>query len=291
MPACLTHSQFAAGVLKRIPGGDDMDLGAYAWGAQGPDFLFAHRYLPWMGKENLRAYGNRLHENDPVKTLGALRDFLKSHREPGFLSYARGFLCHYALDSTAHPYINGKAAQLLEERPEETMTTLHGEIEAALDAIILRRETGKLPSEVSTGACFPKNEAVQRRIAMLYRDLIFAALGEDVPEAGLYQATRDAHFVFGLLTDRSGLKYSFFDRLERGRAHVITSHIVPITERDDVDYANIQRQPWSWKGICGDEDFFTLYDRAGELALKLISRLQAADDAELAQLTQGRPFG
>lgn len=288
MPACLTHWLFAQEVRKALSHGDSLDRDAYAWGAQGPDFLFCHRYFGQKKGTSLKPYGNRIHSEDPALTLGALRDFLRLHGDSGYRSYAEGLLCHYALDSTAHPYINSLADRLVEERPFETRTTMHGEIEAALDAIMLRRETGKLPSEMPLGRMFPKNEPVQRRIAKLYRDLIFRVYGEDVPESELLRATRDAHLVFSLVTDRTGLKHHFFSLLEKGRPSLISSHIVPITERDGIDYANAQNEPWGKEGEERDESFFQLYDEAKELALRLIGTF---DTADLSILTGNRPFG
>ena len=288
MPACLTHHQFAKVVLEALPEKSVPDLCAYYWGAQGPDFLFCHRYFPWMKGKSLKAYGNKLHETPPSKTLTAMRDFLKRCREPGYRSYVFGFLCHYSLDSTAHPYINFLAERLLEERPYETHTTLHGEIEAALDAIVLRSETGKLPSEAPLGKMFPKNEAVQRRIARLYRDVLFQVYGVDIREEELLRATKDAHFVFYCLTDRSGLKKKAFELLESGKPHYVASHIVPLVERDDIDYANLQKEKWQGREEASQQSFFELMTEAKALAQRLITNF---DQGDFAELTQEKPFG
>lgn len=287
MPACLTHNQFARLVLERLPNGESLDKCAYYWGAQGPDFLFCHRYLPVWKEESISSYALKLHETKPSLTFNAMREFLKKHEDNTYRSYVMGFVCHYALDAAAHPYINALAAKLLEERPYETVTTLHGEIEGALDAITLRRETGKLPSEVNVKNMFPKNEGVQRKIARLYSEVIFSVYGESIPEETLYQASKDAHFIFAALNDRTGVKYKFFDILEKGRAHKITSHIVPITENPDIDYANIQKTEWESKGVTSDKSFFEMFDEAQELALTLQKEF---DTCDFAALTGDRLF-
>lgn len=38
MPACLTHRCFAKTVLASLPEQEKINLDAYYWGAQGPDF-------------------------------------------------------------------------------------------------------------------------------------------------------------------------------------------------------------------------------------------------------------
>ena len=96
-----------------------------------------------------------------------------------------------------------------------------------MDAIVLRYETGKLPSEVNLKAMFPKNEGVQRKIARLYRQVLFDLYGEDVQEEKLVQAMADAHQVFALVTDRTGLKKKLFSWVERNRPSVIGSTSCP----------------------------------------------------------------
>ncbi len=287
MPACLTHTYFAKAVALSLGETGLENTPEYIWGAQGPDFLFCHRYFPWMKGRSLKEYGSRLHsEVKPSVTFSAMREFLSRHRDPGYQAYVTGFVCHYALDSTAHPYVNALAAELAAQRPWETVSTMHGEVEASLDAIILRRETGMLPSQVNVKQMFPKNESAQRRIAKLYQAVLLSACGEDVPEGELLRATNDAHFVFSLLNDRTGLKRQLFQRVEKGKPSLVTSHIVPITEEDGVDFANIQHSPWG--DPPSKQSFFDLFDQAIELAKQLITRF---DTCDFAALTGERPFG
>lgn len=290
MPACITHYQFAQDVLNRLDS-PPADQTAFFWGAQGPDFLFCHRYFQasaHKGTPSLQEYGSALHKTPPSQTLSALREFLSRRGNPAYLSYVLGFVCHYALDSTAHPYVNARAAQLAAQRPDENNSTMHGEIESALDAIVLRWKTGALPSQVRLKELFPKNEGVQRQIACLYRELLFAVYGQDVPEDSLYQATGDAHFLFACSTDRTGLKRSIFHWLERGRPHYITAHLVPLTEDPEPDYANTQHEEWVWKDFSSRQDFFQLYEQALELAVELGNHF---DTVDFKKATGDRPFG
>lgn len=290
MPACLTHYQFARLVLAGIKPKEQENLVecAYYWGAQGPDFLFCHRYFPWMRGKSLKLYGNQVHSAKPSLVLGAMRNFLLRHRDPAYRSYVLGFLCHYALDSTAHPYVNALAAKLLEERSYETMSTLHGEVEGALDSIVLRRETGLLPTEVNLKRMFPKDEAIQRRIAKIYQEMLFQVFQENIPEEELFRATNDAHFLFGCLTDRTTLKKRVFEVLERGKPHWVSSHLIPMTENPEIDYANLQNSSWSAGDVTSEKSFFDLLEEAIQTAHILISNF---DTCDFSQLTQEKPFG
>ena len=92
MPACLTHYFFSQNVREDLKDKAELDPCAYAWGAQGPDFFFCHRFLPiWKG-ESLREYGGRLHEERPSKVLGSMRSFLQDHPDPAIRSYVWGFV-------------------------------------------------------------------------------------------------------------------------------------------------------------------------------------------------------
>ena len=190
------------------------------------------------------------------------------------------------VDCTAHPYINWLAQELVRQRPWETPSTMHGEVEAALDAIVLRYETGKLPSEVPLKTMFPKNHGVEGKIARLYRQVLFTLYGEDIPEELLLQAMDDAHAIFSLVTDRTGLKKKLVARLEKGRPCVISSHMVPLTEDDQVDFANVQNAPWG--DGSSSQSFFELYGEAQGVAGKILSGFSQGD---LSALTGEKPFG
>lgn len=290
MPACLTHHQFAEDVAARL-NEPIVDETAFFWGAQGPDFLFCHRYFEAEMKKDvksLKEYGSALHRTSPSATLSSMRDYLSRRPDPSYRSYVYGFLCHYALDSTAHPYVNSRAESMCESRPTENPSTMHGEIEASLDAIVLRWKTGKLPSEVRLKDMFPKNEGVQRKIAALYREVLFSVYGTNVPEDELYRSTRDAHFVFACCNDRTGLKRRIFSALEKDRPSYITSHLVPLTEDPEADFANTLHEEWTWKGSASRQDFFELYEEALDRAEKLITNF---DVGNLPELTGERPFG
>ena len=159
-------------------------------------------------------------------------------------------------------------------------------MEAALDAIVLRYETGKLPSEVPLKTMFPKNHGVEGKIARLYRQVLFTLYGEDIPEGLLLQAMDDAHTIFGLVTDRTGLKKKLVARLEKGRPCVISSHMVPLTEDDQVDFANVQNAPWG--DGSSSQSFFELYGEAQGVAGKILSGFFQGD---LSALTGEKPFG
>ncbi|MEG1426546.1 MAG: zinc dependent phospholipase C family protein [Oscillospiraceae bacterium] len=154
MPAAITHHIHGESVLnylKQEKNLQNVNETAYYWGCQGPDFLFAHRFFSWMKGTKISQFGGELHHADPNKTLRAMIQYVSTRQESVYASYLLGFFCHYSLDSTAHPYINFLAKELLADEPVQTESIMHCEIESALDTIVLRTEKGQLPSDLNLG--------------------------------------------------------------------------------------------------------------------------------------------
>lgn len=74
----------------------------YRFALFGPDNWFM--YKPWQKRRNAR--GRRMHTTRTGLFLMTLADRCRESDSPEELfSYLSGFLCHYALDSTLHPYV------------------------------------------------------------------------------------------------------------------------------------------------------------------------------------------
>ncbi len=122
MPDIVMHTKFGAEVADRL--GLDMDRDIYNFGLLGPDpYLFYRFYLPPLNKRVSR-YSSVMHRERTGDFLTQLAHRAKDDR--AVFSYLCGFLCHYALDSTAHPYIN---------RMADNRFSMHMAIEHRLDVL------------------------------------------------------------------------------------------------------------------------------------------------------------
>ncbi len=296
MPAAITHFFQAQKVLEQLKMQSEfasLNQDAFLWGAQGPDFLYCHRYLPWQRGDSLKEYATQLHIEKPSKTLGAMRDFYneRSHGEL-VLSYIYGFLCHYCLDRVGHPFVNYGTQVLLEQQPDQNEEILHNEIESALDVILLRYEKGALPVDFNLKWTIPKNAEVQSEIADLYADVLRQLFGLSNVRAALLQSTEDCRLLFGLLNDRTTIKKSLIERFEkRNGKHSISCHIRGISEGDEYDYANILNADWQWpmnSERSRNESFLTLYKYSVTESLELIKGFLKSED--LSKLTNDITF-
>ena len=110
MPNYFTHLQFGERVLAALPEPlrariqpqrADFDVGCY-----GPDPLFFYHLLH---DNPVRRVGLRMHKVSALPVLRRLARIISEDR-PGAAGYAAGFLCHFALDSGCHGYIEARAA-------------------------------------------------------------------------------------------------------------------------------------------------------------------------------------
>ena len=103
MPDVAVHLSFGEDVRRSLPPDIQRVLqpDPYAFALLGPDIWFMHK--PWI-RRNGR--GRRMHTTKTGAFLTALaHEAISSSAPEGVFSYLAGFLCHYCLDSAAHPYI------------------------------------------------------------------------------------------------------------------------------------------------------------------------------------------
>ena len=133
MPAIYAHHRFGAEVAKALDGDLKTIVSEhytpYQIGLQGPDIFFFYR--PWS-KNKVSAYGNHLHAVSALPFFEhALRVARKKGRGSASYAYLLGFICHFALDSECHAYV--------EQMVKETGVQ-HLEIEAEFDKLLLRMD-------------------------------------------------------------------------------------------------------------------------------------------------------
>lgn len=288
MPAAITHYLHAKRVLeerkKEDPSFSPCE-DAFYWGAQGPDFLFCSRYLPWQKGESLAEYGGKLHALPPAETFSAIKRYEEQNLGNAVLrSYVDGFLCHYSADRICHPFVQSGTYALLQEDPSQNEEVFHNQIESALDIIMLRYETAQLPLEFPLKHTVPKNKQVMDCIADLYVFLLDTLFSKKISHAEMFRALEDCRTIFSLLTDRTGFKKNLVERLEGKKKRTVSCHIRGISENDETDYANLLNGEWRWppeSGTVRDENFFVLYEHAVEDALELLSNWFSCEDLSI----------
>lgn len=106
---------------------------AFALGLQGPDIFF---YGSIFRDAEAGAFGSRLHRWSGRKVLESmLAPYAYQPLPAGVKAYLLGFLGHYRLDATTHPYVYAVQGDMVHHRALET----------DFDAFLLKREDHPAP--------------------------------------------------------------------------------------------------------------------------------------------------
>ena len=163
MPSTYAHRRFGANVLEHLP--DELraqleqNRELYDIGLHGPDLLFYYH----AAKSNpVGALGNAMHEEPGRVFFDRARRVVHCEADrDAALAYALGFVCHFALDSTCHPYV--------EQFTRESGVT-HCEIETEFDNMLLRRD-GYDPLKFFTASHIHPSEQNAKAIAPFYEGI------------------------------------------------------------------------------------------------------------------------
>lgn len=130
MPTTYTHYKFGKDVLCTLPRTLEKSIEEnrelFDIGLHGPDILFYYKALL---PNPVSAQGYELHEKVAADFFNRARDIIEhSKNKAAARAYIYGFICHYALDSECHSYI---------EKIVQTKGISHSEIEMEFDRLLL----------------------------------------------------------------------------------------------------------------------------------------------------------
>ncbi|MGI6173971.1 MAG: zinc dependent phospholipase C family protein [Christensenellales bacterium] len=269
MPDCITHACFGGDVLKLL----DKDMRApiarnvFDLATLGPDPWFFHRFWQNRGRGGVSERGHLMHKADTGKFLCAIVDaaFARESAAQSLLySYAAGFMCHYALDSAAHPYINARAKDIRGG---------HMRIERTIDCHF-RDEYGTfgMPSIGKTILRLKKIPSAMREgLDAVYK----AVYGWERATDGLNQSLRDQRAFYALAQDKWGIVDRALRLFDSGKgAHDLSALSYYGKENAVPDALNIRRMPWRNPAQPNDErteSFLELYEGAKRRAAAMIS--------------------
>lgn len=130
MPTTYAHYRFGKEVISALPrplqGAIENHRELFDIGLHGPDILFYYKALM---KNPVSEQGYDLHERMADIFFNQAAETIKTAAEPAAArAYIYGFICHFALDSECHPYI---------EKMIQTSGITHSEIEMEFDRLLL----------------------------------------------------------------------------------------------------------------------------------------------------------
>lgn len=294
MPGFVTHYIFGRETYHKLKCGSMKknlynNRAAYALGLQGPDLFFY--YLPSyiLHRHNL---GSLAHTNETNAFFyGLIQSFLhlSDACDRGIAeAYLSGFLGHYLLDTTCHPYIY--AMTDYHGREEKAYFSRHAYLETDIDTTLLDQKLHQKPCEFHSADTIVLTSRQKKVIAQLLYDAYHYAfpalpLRKVSMRAGIFSI----QLGMRILHDDSGQKKVLFRFLEK---HFLGYPLFsPLIASDTLffrtDPLNLRHAQWAnpWdSALTSTMSFPDLYEVAGTRYLAQIGKLH-----ELLHADSGSP--
>lgn len=148
MPTTYAHYKFGKEVISALPrplqSSIENNRELFDIGVHGPDLLF---YYKALSKNPVNTQGYELHERRADEFFRHAAEVIKSASDPAASrAYIYGVICHFALDSECHPYI---------EKMIQASGISHSEIEMEFDRLLLKEDYINPVRYLATGHIHP----------------------------------------------------------------------------------------------------------------------------------------
>jgi len=277
MPDLIMHHYFGRNVFKNMPDvvrNEITNLDLYDFATAGADPFFFVKFLNFEKNAQSREFGGRMHREKTGLFLQALIENTKEEKE--LFSYLCGFITHYVLDSTMHPYIfYATGVYNVNNANTKEYRGLHTKLERAIDIYILKNYYTEKPYRFK----IHRHILRLRKLPISLKEVVDKAYTiydcdngyEKVNEAIKYQRK-----FYRFIYDPIGLKHRFLTLLDNGKSSLdfrVLSYYGK--EIKDIDILNSQGKKWCNpldKSIVSNESLFALENKALEKALDLIEK-------------------
>jgi len=287
MPDILSHvycADFArrnfetSSVMRQII---DRHIDAFYLGSQGPDFLYYFRIWPWKNDLSVPSMATTIHQSKTAEFLNTAFKSLKSAdlgNDAGQipLAYWMGFLCHYALDSQAHPYIYYFSGIHKDENSKKNGDTHnHKFLENIIDTLLSEKHKNVLDLPKNQYACLPKRPGSLKAAYKSVSDTFYAVYGDELKPEIIQESVTDMRKLIGLMHDPKRRMRKVFAKVEQliAKPRYITTAAFPATSGEDIDYLNLRNEMWVHpcdENITYNDSFLDLFDKSVSYATELM---------------------
>ncbi len=295
MPDIITHYLFGLDTTQNLKQSPVYKIikenkNMFLIGLQGPDLMY-YNTLP---QKDSKAYiGLKMHTDQTGDFLMSALSHLKrydinSKEFNESLSYLCGFMCHYILDSMAHPYIFYLGGRYDETPDTIKYQSLHKKIELAIDSLLLEQKFGLKAHQFKVYLHILKNITIPYSILSMYDEALF--LIYDINNGGniFKKSYKDARSFFMLTYDFLGAKKIFAGvaspLLPKSFYSLKTSFSYHNCVNANIDYMNDSKKVWRHP-VTGNLYTFSFNDILRNAIKKSTLLLQAAFDFSTSKMS------
>lgn len=274
MPDFATHHLF--GESLEVSEAVRKHKSLFNWGLQGPDILFYRKVL--TGKSPYHKLGNRMHEEQTSRLLGAMAAYCKQaqgEQRDCAEAYLRGFVGHYAMDSTIHPYVLYHQHRRVEATPHLMPGGVHCAIESDIDTDLYTYLRGCPVTTLDPAADYRLTSVEAQTVGALYTYVLYDTYRVLITPKEIGAAIKDTTAVQKLLYSGSGAVMGtavVMDKIMKQQG-IFTGHIKG--KQPQWDSLNLGGESWKnpWTGEESRESIPQLMDRAADSYGTLVSVL------------------
>ena len=289
MPSTVTHAYFALDVLQKLPISkrelilDEKDM-LRVYG-QSMDALFFYNITNFKKGKRQRAFGHYFQKHKTQEFFVTLINYIRYNDykdTPSVMAFLYGFICHYILDSTVHPYVFYKTGSYDKEDPSTRVyQQWHEHMETFLDNYMLLQREGKIPYHMRYDRfCFPNlkklDDSLKEVIDFTYKETFGINHMSTVYEKSIHQMR---FFYRFFRNDYWGIKkffYKMMDWITQKKIYWFEVLSYHIKSEDRWDYLNTSRKTWNHpmnKKETYQYSFRELYIIAINRAVQLINQV------------------
>lgn len=287
MPDLWTHMLCGHEVLKHIEEGSfkeiiENEIKLFNLGTQGGDIFFYYKFWPWIGNMDGTDYAHFVHTKRTGELFINGLDYLKYKidNENDFnkiFSYLAGFMCHFAMDTSAHPYIFYFSGIYDSKKPEtKKFIGWHKKLEVIIDTILLEEKKGMKTFRNPAHKEIYIGKSVPQSIKDFFTNVMDKLYGGKINGDFINIAYKDMIHGLKIMHDTTGIKasivraYEFLTGSNKKYSDAIYQKVGDLS----IDYLN--KNHYEWLHPCDNreihrESFYDLYERAverGEMMVK-----------------------
>ncbi|NLC96262.1 MAG: zinc dependent phospholipase C family protein [Erysipelotrichaceae bacterium] len=283
MPAATTHVECAKDIYDNLPLGKQIVItnkNMFYLGSQGPDLFFFYNF---SFSSIIKDTGVYMHEHKIFEVIERMHDYVIKKADYDLLSYYYGYLCHYALDSCAHPLVYQRSRYgNLSDEPE---MVIHFKMEAFIDKYVLNSK-GRNIKSFDTDKLVTIDGNSRSKLAKMYSIIFKDVFDLEISEKDIEKTCKQIVYTLQILKPNSIYKYKTIQILENiiGKKHLATS-LMLFHDFEDPDYVlnnnNLEFINVNDDTLIYTDSFDDLYKQAIEKGVKLITNKLTKDNFKL----------
>lgn len=273
MPCTATHAFFALDVLEKLDNNIinnlQKNMEDFKTFSQGPDVLFFYNSINLKESSRIKTFGRFVHKNNSQDFFINLVKYIKSNNYSNnhdIMAFLYGYICHYILDSTCHPFIFYKTGVYRKNKETLKYNSLHNDMETFIDAYIIHAKKGIEPRKFKVHDFALNTKKFSKELSDVIDNVFYKTFKEENLSKKYITSIKNMHLLYKLVRyDRFGIKkkiYSFLDMIKPKKILKFKQLSYAMNYKNKMHYLNLEKNKWNhplYENEIYDYSFVELY--------------------------------